>query len=120
LPPKGEKETIRLNPAALKSFNASVKQKKSSVKEDDGNVIKFSMSDLLDSPKKEELPQILRDEGNNSNKITIGFNLNDIEDAQADESSDRLEDLPPEEDDDYIPTKPAEEVVKPKKKKVYK
>ena len=40
------------------------------------------MSDLMEETpkKKEELPHIIKDEGN-SNKITIGFDLNDLAEA---------------------------------------
>ena len=41
------------------------------------------MSDLMEETpkKKEELPHIIKDEGN-SNKITIGFDLNDLAEAE--------------------------------------
>ena len=76
------------------------------------------MSDLLEETPKKELPHIIKDEGN---KITIGFDLNDLAEAEAkDESSDKGEDIPMSEDDDYIPTQIVEEKpvpVKPKKAK---
>lgn len=78
------------------------------------------MSDFLEDTtpkKKEELPHIIKDEGN-SNKITIGFDLNDLQEAEAkDESSEKMDDLQPSEDDDYIPTKIVEEKPAPKPKK---
>jgi hypothetical protein len=43
--------------AALKTFNASVKKKSSVKEEDNNNIIKFSMSDLMmEEPVKKELP----------------------------------------------------------------